>query len=219
MFPSVFRELLQNSDDARSDAVEVHFDTAAYLDRRDRRAEIIDIPTLPDLESISVIGARSLPYPPYFADLILQGYAMDFQKQRESIYRERLDATPDDWCVNYYSLPPLSPISFFTCQLKETLAQTRSVPSVSVSRIYFLGSFCKCYVNAFAGFYSLFSVTERPFVSSGGMILFMLGRLGANTIIGHGMRFYWRNNENQVWRSLFVRSYSHILTLVICPPR
>ena len=51
LFPSVFRELLQNSDDAGSLMVEVHFETAAFRDRRDRKEE-----TLPDLESTSVLA-------------------------------------------------------------------------------------------------------------------------------------------------------------------
>ena len=56
MFPSVFRELLQNSDDAVSTAVEIHFETAAYLDRRDRGEDIPDATTLPDLKSTPVLA-------------------------------------------------------------------------------------------------------------------------------------------------------------------
>lgn len=37
----------------------------------------------------------------------LQGYSMDVQKQRWYVYRERLDATPEDWCVNCSSFPYL----------------------------------------------------------------------------------------------------------------
>ena len=36
---TVFRELLQNSDDASSSAVEIHFDTQAYLDSNSRNGE------------------------------------------------------------------------------------------------------------------------------------------------------------------------------------
>ena len=38
---------------------------------------------------------------------------MDVQKQRGSVYKARLDATPDDWCVDYSSFSPLSSIFFF----------------------------------------------------------------------------------------------------------
>jgi hypothetical protein len=112
------------------------------MDRRNRREDILDVPTLPDLKSTPVL-AFGPPYSPYFTDHIFQGHAMDVQEQWGSFYREGLDATPDDWCVDYYSFPPPLSISFFTCQLKETLVQRRSVPSVSVSRIYFLKPFCK----------------------------------------------------------------------------
>jgi hypothetical protein len=180
LFPSVFRELLQNSDDAESPTVEVHFETAAYLDRRDRREEILDVPTLPDLKSTSVL-ALGPSHAHVFADHIFQGYAMDVQKQWENVYRQRLEETPEDWCVDSSSFPSLFPIPFFTCQLKETLAQRRSVPSVSVSRIYFLQFFYKCWINYFSGFYSLFSVTDCPFVSSGGIILSSCGFVLAQT--------------------------------------
>ena len=33
---------------------------------------------------------------------------MDVQKQWGCVYRARLDATPDDWCVDYSSFPRLS---------------------------------------------------------------------------------------------------------------
>ena len=51
LFPSVFRELLQNSDDAGSLTAEVHFETAAGRDRRDRKEK-----SLPDLKSTSVLA-------------------------------------------------------------------------------------------------------------------------------------------------------------------
>jgi len=34
---TVFRELLQNSDDAQSKAVEIHFETQSYVDRRNEK--------------------------------------------------------------------------------------------------------------------------------------------------------------------------------------
>ena len=107
-FPSsVFRELLQNSDDAQSHVVEVHFNTAAYLDRRDQKSEVIDVPIPPDLKTTSVLAFGSPVL--CFADLIFQGYPVDVQKQWESVYRERLDPNPDNWCVNYYYYPRFPP--------------------------------------------------------------------------------------------------------------
>lgn len=55
---SVFRELLQNSDDARSSAVEIRFETAAYLRRKDAEQGDIDVPSLPNLKStyVRVLG-------------------------------------------------------------------------------------------------------------------------------------------------------------------
>lgn len=50
----VFRELLQNSDDARSSAVEIHFETAAYLRRKDGTQGNVDVPSLPNLKSTHV---------------------------------------------------------------------------------------------------------------------------------------------------------------------
>lgn len=53
----VFRELLQNSDDARSSAVEIRFETAAYLRRKDgAEANTSDAPPLLDLKSTHVQG-------------------------------------------------------------------------------------------------------------------------------------------------------------------
>ena len=51
----MFRELLQNSDDAQSSSVEIYFETAAYLDRKERREDDLDVPPLPDLKSTSVL--------------------------------------------------------------------------------------------------------------------------------------------------------------------
>ena len=64
-----------------------------------------------------------LLYSPCFADLIFQGYAMDVQKQRECVYRERLDANPDDWCVNYYYVSRFPPYLSFVSWRKSCLRQ------------------------------------------------------------------------------------------------
>lgn len=61
----VFRELLQNSDDASAKAVEIHFETEAYVKRRERAgADASNAPAvpsgsvekLPDLKTAIVRG-------------------------------------------------------------------------------------------------------------------------------------------------------------------
>jgi hypothetical protein len=86
---SVFRELLQNSDDAESPTVEVHFETAAYLDRRDRREEILDVPTLPDLKSTSVL-ALGPSHAHVFADHIFKVTQWTFRNNGKTF-------TDKDW--------------------------------------------------------------------------------------------------------------------------
>ena len=56
---TVFRELLQNSDDAQSKSVEISFETQAFIDRRSRetsRDDIVDVSEirLPDLKTAHV---------------------------------------------------------------------------------------------------------------------------------------------------------------------
>ena len=53
---TVFRELLQNSDDAQSKAVEIRFETQPFIDRKaagEGIVEVSDIP-LPDLKTAHV---------------------------------------------------------------------------------------------------------------------------------------------------------------------
>ena len=58
----MFRELLQNSDDASSKAVEIRFETKRYIDGNNPNED-----HLPDLKTALVCGFR---FPPYFIDLI-----------------------------------------------------------------------------------------------------------------------------------------------------
>ena len=58
----MFRELLQNSDDASSKAVEIRFETKRYIDRNHSRED-----RLPDLKTALVCSFRFLPH---FVDLI-----------------------------------------------------------------------------------------------------------------------------------------------------
>ncbi|KAF8552603.1 hypothetical protein OG21DRAFT_1443221 [Imleria badia] len=122
---TLFRELLQNSDDARSSKVEIHFETAEHLDRRDQREENPDASTLPDLKCASVTQWR---------------------------FRNNGDAfTEQDWTR------------------LQKIAE---------------GNPCSEKIGAFGvGFYSLFSVTDRPFVSSK----------------GYGMQFHSKNTQNQLY--------------------
>ncbi|KIJ65764.1 hypothetical protein HYDPIDRAFT_186930 [Hydnomerulius pinastri MD-312] len=120
---SVFRELLQNSDDAGSSTVEIHFETAAYQGRA--KEENTGPPMLPDLKSTHVI----------------QWTFRNNGKPFEGKDWERLPR----------------------------IAEGNPSPEK---------------IGAFGvGFYSLFSVTESPCVSSG----------------GYGMRFYWKKNDNQLY--------------------
>ena len=48
-YQPVFRELLQNSDDARSSAVEIRFETASYLRPKGEGGESNTVEKLPDL--------------------------------------------------------------------------------------------------------------------------------------------------------------------------
>lgn len=62
---TVFRELLQNSDDASSKSVEIRFETQAYIDRRKEAPETTDngasqaADKLPDLKTELVSHVRS----------------------------------------------------------------------------------------------------------------------------------------------------------------
>lgn len=53
---TVFRELLQNSDDAQSKSVEIRFETKRHLDRKTGKEELVDggKESLPDLKSAQV---------------------------------------------------------------------------------------------------------------------------------------------------------------------
>ena len=89
----VFRELLQNSDDASATAVEIHFETKEYLDRKNNKESPSDdnapapgTDGLPDLKTTMVqafygrllwlAGAHRTSGPP-----------MDVQKQRDCFQR------------------------------------------------------------------------------------------------------------------------------------
>ncbi|KAI6159818.1 hypothetical protein EDD17DRAFT_1761872 [Pisolithus thermaeus] len=107
---TVFRELLQNSDDAECDAAEIRFKTTAFSDLDPGAATNPSSHVLPDLETTNV------------TDWIFRNYGKPF--------------TPTDWS----RLP----------RIASGNPDPRKVGAFGV------------------GFYSLFSVTETPYVSSGG---------------------------------------------------
>ena len=60
----MFRELLQNSDDAEARSVEIRFQTGAYLSRENGNDVQSDKPgreDLPDLKTAFVCGYHSIP--------------------------------------------------------------------------------------------------------------------------------------------------------------
>ncbi|KAF8432206.1 hypothetical protein L210DRAFT_3763951 [Boletus edulis BED1] len=139
---TIFRELLQNSDDAQSRAVEIRFETAAYLDRRKRKEENHSVPlTLPDLSSTPVTQWSF--------------------KNNGDVFTEK------DWM----RLPMIGVLIFFPrAFLHIFLYSAEGNPDPGKT-----GAFG-------VGFYSLFSVTDRPFVSSG----------------GQRMQFCFKDGQNQL---------------------
>ena len=93
---TVFRELLQNSDDAQSKAVEIRFETQAYLDLKSTtRASEASVPNvaaddeLPDLKTTNVRIFSRL----YCATLTYGGVGplVDVQEQWNHIQRRGLE--------------------------------------------------------------------------------------------------------------------------------
>ncbi|KAI6041582.1 hypothetical protein EDC04DRAFT_1265243 [Pisolithus marmoratus] len=119
---TVFRELLQNSDDARSSAVEIRFETEQYV-RKDRN-ESDEPQALPDLKTAPAV------------QWTFRNNGITFRDEDWSRLRKIAEGNPDEEKIGAFGV----------------------------------------------GFYSLFSVTENPFVSSG----------------GHGMQFYWKDNKDQL---------------------
>ncbi|KAI6008466.1 hypothetical protein EDC04DRAFT_3146424 [Pisolithus marmoratus] len=121
---TVFRELLQNSDDAGCDAAEIRFETAVFVGLNPEAAMKTGPPMLAELQTVNV--------------------------SRWTFRNHGKPFTPQDW---------------------------DRLPRIA------LGNPDPRKVGAFGvGFYSLFSVTERPCVSSG----------------GREMEFLW-NDENQLY--------------------
>lgn len=70
----MFRELLQNSDDAQSKAVEIRFETQAFLERGSKREDASQAETstsqqaLPDLKTMPVRLPLLLPGDTFWTD-------------------------------------------------------------------------------------------------------------------------------------------------------
>ncbi|KAI8998895.1 hypothetical protein BD414DRAFT_519966 [Trametes punicea] len=130
---TVFRELLQNSDDASATAVEIHFQTKDYLERQSR---ITDVPTGGTVTSPGDAGLPDLK------TAVVHQWAF---KNNGIIFRD------EDWN-----------------RLKKIAEGNPDEEKIGAFGV---------------GFYSLFSVTEEPFVTSG----------------GQWMGFYWKDKKDQLF--------------------
>ena len=98
--PQVFRELLQNSDDASATAVEIHFETKEYLDRKNSKetpfedSGLLGTDGLPDLKTavVRALCTAHCSTDPYRA----LGSSVDIQKQRHCLQGRRLESTEED---------------------------------------------------------------------------------------------------------------------------
>lgn len=118
---TVFRELLQNSDDAQSSAVEIHFETEEYLRRKNSK----DV-----MQPEDGVGFPDLKCTPV-SQWTFRNNGIVFRDEDWNRLRKIAEGNPDEEKIGAFGV----------------------------------------------GFYSLFSVTEEPFVISG----------------GHGMQFYWKD--------------------------
>ncbi|KAF9484470.1 hypothetical protein BDN70DRAFT_910674 [Pholiota conissans] len=127
---TVFRELLQNSDDAQSEAVEIRFETQAYLTSKNKEQlsetkEITSGSSLPDLKTSHV------------HQWTFKNNGIIFREEDWSRLKKIAEGNPDEEKIGAFGV----------------------------------------------GFYSLFSVTEEPFVTSG----------------DQWMGFYWKDRKDQLF--------------------
>ncbi|OAX38848.1 hypothetical protein K503DRAFT_131582 [Rhizopogon vinicolor AM-OR11-026] len=120
---TVFRELLQNSDDAQSSMVELYFETEEHLRQKSNKNTLQpkDNARFPDLKTTQV------------AQWTFRNNGRIFRDEDWNRLRKIAEGNPDEEKIGAFGV----------------------------------------------GFYSLFSVTEEPFVISG----------------GHGMQFYWKDKS------------------------
>ncbi|RPD65851.1 hypothetical protein L226DRAFT_529987 [Lentinus tigrinus ALCF2SS1-7] len=130
---TVFRELLQNSDDASATAVEIHFETKEYIQRKNAKrdgdgeseATSEEGNTLPDLKTAVV------------HQWTFKNNGIEFRDEDWSRLKKIAEGNPDEEKIGAFGV----------------------------------------------GFYSLFSVTEEPWVFSG----------------GQWMNFYWKDKKDQLF--------------------
>ncbi|THU91523.1 hypothetical protein K435DRAFT_759191 [Dendrothele bispora CBS 962.96] len=126
---TVFRELLQNSDDAQSKSVEIRFETKQHIEARSSSSLQTDIDSagrsLPDLKTTNV------------HQWTFKNNGIVFRNEDWSRLKKIAEGNPDEEKIGAFGV----------------------------------------------GFYSLFSVTEEPFVTSG----------------GQWMGFYWKDKKDQLF--------------------
>ncbi|KIY52910.1 hypothetical protein FISHEDRAFT_63575 [Fistulina hepatica ATCC 64428] len=126
---TVFRELLQNSDDALSSSVEIHFESEVVLNSKASEVSTATVPSIPPNVKKSHVGnhnAQRYILPSY---CLHQVHQWKFKNNGNSF-------TKDDWD-----------------RLKKIAEGNPDEDKIGAFGV---------------GFYSLFSVTENPFVTSGG---------------------------------------------------
>ncbi|KAH9951982.1 hypothetical protein B0H21DRAFT_817732 [Amylocystis lapponica] len=127
---TVFRELLQNSDDAGAKAVEIHFETKEYLDSKTQNDSL----TLDAAQSKRQVLDRKAALVHQWS---FKNNGMVFRDEDWSRLKKIAEGNPDEEKIGAFGV----------------------------------------------GFYSLFSVTEEPFVTSG----------------GQWMGFYWKDKKDQLF--------------------
>ncbi|KAL4253718.1 hypothetical protein ABKN59_003690 [Abortiporus biennis] len=127
---TVFRELLQNSADAGSKSVQIHFETEGFMQRDSRNGEAVpegdsEVERIPDLKTTPV------------HQWVFKNDGMTFREEDWARLRKIAEGNPDEEKIGAFGV----------------------------------------------GFYSLFSITEEPFVTSG----------------DQWMCFYWKDKKDQLF--------------------
>ncbi|KAN0125288.1 Protein of unknown function (DUF3684) domain containing protein [Lactarius tabidus] len=124
---TVFRELLQNSDDAGAHSVEIRFETESYLSR-EKRSDAVPDESLKDLPNLKTAVVHQWTF---------KNNGIKFRDEDWNRLKKIAEGNPDEEKIGAFGV----------------------------------------------GFYSLFSVTEEPWVTSG----------------GQWMNFYWKDKKDQLY--------------------